>query len=141
MRLPALIALRTGRGASVGGIALPSGASVATPGTPTVGALGSVVVLPGGPAPPVWAVADPAPLRNARTARDAESLTALPRPARFPRKLDLLRRPAGLAVGLALKEPAPPPCGGLAPESRVPRSRLRQDEIRLVRARYQRRPT
>src|ERR1700733_8845396 len=32
----------------------------------------------------------------------------------------LLRQPAGLADGLALKEPAPPPLGGLAPELLVP---------------------
>src|SRR5437867_13089861 len=31
------------------------------------------------------------------------------------RQTSLLRRPTGLAVGLALKEPAPPPAGGFAP--------------------------
>src|ERR1700759_3565212 len=36
---------------------------------------------------------------------------------------DLLRRPTGLAVGLALKELAPPPGGGLAPKTWFPRSR------------------
>src|ERR1700683_3699112 len=37
---------------------------------------------------------------------------------------DLLRRPTGLAVGLARKEPAPPPSsGGLAPKTWFPRSR------------------
>ena len=54
--LPALIALRTWRGASAGGIAVPSGCIWAVPLGDVVVVV-VVVVLPGGPAPPVCAAA------------------------------------------------------------------------------------
>src|SRR5690348_3331687 len=76
MRLAALIALRTWRGASVGGIAVPSGARVAAPATP-VGVDVDVVVLPGGPAPPVWASAEADPAVSTRSARSAGATSLL----------------------------------------------------------------
>jgi len=77
----------------VGGV---GGTGVVTVGMVTVGV--EVVGLAPPPGGSAAACAAPMQAKAASTG------------ARYPkgRKLDLFRRPAGLAVGLALKEPAPP---------------------------------
>src|SRR3954453_18682346 len=98
------MALRTGRGALAGAVAEPSGFRTAVvPDGP--GVVVVVVVLPGGPAPPVWAMAGTAPASEATSSSPA-SPSFLPLPCVSDRKAVLLRRPTGLADGLALKEPA-----------------------------------
>src|SRR5436305_15025367 len=129
MRLPALIALRTARGASEGAIAVPSGPRAATPAVGEVGVVVVVVVSPGGPEPPVWASADAEPAPSTAAATIAGTAKCL-------RQLDryLRTRPPSSACGVSCRAGAKGACaptlGGLAPVTRVPRSRLRVDEIR-----------
>jgi hypothetical protein len=82
----ALIALRTGLGAPAGAVAEPSGlrtaivpdgAGVVGVGVVVVGVV--VVVLPGGAAPPVWAIAVVAPARDP-TSTSAAKASFLPLP-------------------------------------------------------------
>ena len=67
------------------------------------------------------APAAPLPRPSPATAADCYApLGARTPPQTPPIKSRLLRRPTGLAVGLALKEPAPPPVGGFAPNAWFP---------------------
>src|ERR1700755_3614211 len=115
MRLAAAITRRTAAGASSGASARPSGPSTARPGG-AAGSIGSVLRLE------AWAVTPPgaaqafAPGIRAMSAvanRARRAQTAARRAAsRAVDNLVLLRRPAGLADGLALKESCAPPEGG-----------------------------
>jgi hypothetical protein len=69
--LPALIALRTCHGALAGARAVPSGWSAAVPLEVVVVVVVVVVVLPGGPDPPVWAMAGTAPASDATSSSPA----------------------------------------------------------------------
>jgi len=116
--LPALIALRTGRGASLGGIAVPSAFRVATPGTAVGVVVVVVVVAPGGPAPPVCAMAETEPLTIATTPTSVEIAT---------RRVQLCGRSrtqtppsaCGVSCRAGAKGACAPTVGGLAPENLV----------------------
>src|SRR5215475_13784762 len=95
--LAAAIAVWISGGASTGATAVPSLRIFALPGGPTGAGAGVVVVvvLPGG--------REHAQSRCPRYCEAALAAKCLAHPT------VLLCGPAGLAVGLALKEPAPPP--------------------------------
>src|SRR5215218_6639592 len=131
MLLAASIANRTPAGAPAGANASPptrrafftagQASLLATPFASvvqvlSVGAAGGGGA-PGPPSPPGLAARARLGARSAR----AKIMRARACPRRFF-KANLLCRPTGLAVGLALKELAPPPEGGFAPDTWFPRS-------------------
>src|SRR5882724_4099071 len=83
IRFAALIAFRTGLGAPAGAVAEPS--PLKTAAVPDGAGVVGVVVLPGGPAPPVWAIAGTAPASDATKSSPA-SPTFLPLLHVFDRK-------------------------------------------------------
>src|SRR5919109_1747812 len=107
--LAAQIACLTCSGASAGAAAVPSASSTAlVPGTSgPVQRPGSSIGGEGGSGsnavPPVPGVAADAPVGTMTHSTEIRNGAT----ARGNNDMDLFRRPAGLAVGLALKEPAP----------------------------------
>src|SRR5919198_5814943 len=126
MSFAALITFLTRAGAQSGAMALPcfSFASPQLPEPPPSSPEPDTEVPP----PPARAGAVGSAIRAAEAASSAPA--SLIRVPGFPllersclgecKIASLLRRPTGLAVGLALKEPAPPPGGWVRPNSLVP---------------------